>query len=306
MSTDESTAPKADVYERVTSQIVNAIEQGTGTWRMPWHTSGRFAFSPINAITRKPYRGVNVLALWAVAQSKGYERGEWATYPQWQDRGAQVRKGEKSASVAFWKFADGRAEIQDEEEQPEQPNSSRSRLLFCREYHVFNASQVDGYTPKADTDAPIEERIESAEGFFERVPARVAHQGNRAFYSPSDDTITLPPFAAFFTPEDYYSTRAHETGHWTAKADRCNRELGKRFGDNAYSVEELVAELTAAFTLAHLGLSSEPRPDHAQYIASWLKVLKADKRAIFTAASKAQQAADFIVRQAERTAEVAA
>ena len=304
MSTNENTATKPDVYARVTSQIVNAIEQGVGNWRMPWHTSGRFAFSPINAVTHKPYRGVNVLALWAVARSKGYERGEWATYPQWQERGAQVRKGEKSAYVAFWKFADGRAESQDGDESEQA--SSRSRLLFCREYHVFNAAQVDGYTPKTDADGPIEQRIESADAFFGRVPARVAHQGNRAFYCPSDDTITLPPFAAFFTPVDYYSTRAHETGHWTAKAERCNRELGKRFGDNTYSVEELVAELTAAFTLAHLGISTEPRPDHAQYIQSWLRVLKADNRAIFTAAGKAQQAADYIVRESERTAEVAA
>ena len=136
-----------------------------------------------------------------------------------------------------------------------------------------------------------------AEEFFSRINARVVHQGNRAFYSPADDTITLPPFAAFFTPMDYYSTRAHETGHWTSTAGRCDRQLGKRFGDNAYSVEELIAELTAAFTLAHLGLSSEPRPDHAQYIASWLKVLKADKRAIFTAASKAQQAADYLIQR---------
>ena len=164
---------------------------------------------------------------------------------------------------------------------------------------------MDGYTPKADPDTPIEQRIESAEQFFGRINARVAHQGNRAFYSPADDTITLPPFAAFFAPLDYYSTRAHETGNWTAKADRCNRELGKRFGDNAYSVEELIAELTAAFVCGHLGLSSEPRPDHAQYIASWLRVLKADKRAIFTAASRAQQAADYMIQQSARTAEVA-
>jgi antirestriction protein ArdC len=171
---------------------------------------------------------------------------------------------------------------------------------------VFNAAQVDGYTPKPDADTPIEQRIEHAEAFFGRINARVVHQGNRAFYTPDADSITLPPFPAFFTPTDYYSTRAHESGHWTAKADRCNRELGKRFGDNAYSVEELVAELTAAFVCAHLGLSTEPRPDHAQYIGSWLKVLKADKRAIFTAASKAQQAADYLIQQSERTAEVAA
>src|SRR6202165_2098845 len=128
MSTNENTATdKRDVYERVTSQIVNAIEQGAGNWRMPWHTSGRFAFSPINAVTHKPYRGVNVLALWAVAQSKGYERGEWATYQQWQERGAQVRKGEKSTTVVFWKFANESNETED----GESPKSG-SRLLFTR------------------------------------------------------------------------------------------------------------------------------------------------------------------------------
>jgi antirestriction protein ArdC len=179
-------------------------------------------------------------------------------------------------------------------------------LLFTRGYSVFNAAQVDGYTPKGDAESPIAQRIERAESFFGHIPARVTHQGNRAFYSPADDTITLPPFAAFFTPADYYSTRAHETGHWTSHAGRCNRELGKRFGDNAYAVEELVAELTAAFTMSHLGLSTEPRADHAQYIASWLKVLRADKRAIFTAASKAQQAADFMIQASARTAEMAA
>jgi antirestriction protein ArdC len=302
MSTDENTAQKQDVYTRVTSQIFNAIEQGVSNWRMPWHTSGKFAFSPINVASKKPYRGINTLCLWAAAQAKGYERGEWATYQQWQERKAQVRKGEKGTTVVFWKFANS----SDEQEDGEEHVASSSRLLFTRGYSVFNAAQVDGYTAKADADTPIEQRIESAEQFFRCVNARVAHQGNRAFYSPADDTITLPPFSAFFTPTDYYSTRVHETGHWTSKADRCNRELGKRFGDNAYSVEELIAELTAAFTLAHLGLSSEPRPDHAQYIASWLRVLKADKRAIFTASSKAQQAADYLIQHSERAAGVAA
>jgi antirestriction protein ArdC len=270
---------------------------------MPWHTSGKFAFSPINVTSKKPYRGINTLCLWAAAQQKGYERGEWGTYPQWQDRGAQVRKGEKATTVVFWKFANSAAESQ---EDGDEHTASGSRLLFTRGYSVFNASQVDGYAPKGDSGTPIEQRIERAESFFGSINARVTHQGNRAFYSPAEDSITLPPFAAFFTPTDYYSTRAHETGHWTSAAGRCNRELGKRFGDQAYSMEELVAELTAGFVCAHLGLSSEPRPDHAQYIASWLKVLKADKRAIFTAASKAQQAADFMIQMADRSAEVAA
>ena len=241
------------------------------------------------------------MCLWAAAQAKGYERGEWATYQQWQERGAQVRKGEKATLVVFWKFANSN----ESQENGEEHAASSSRLLFTRGYSVFNAAQVDGYTPKADLDTPIEQRIDAAEQFFSGINARVVHQGNRAFYSPADDTITLPPFAAFFTPMDYYSTRAHETGHWTSQASRCDRQLGKRFGDDAYAVEELVAELTAAFTLGHLGLSSTPREDHAQYIASWLRVLKADKRAIFTAASKAQQAADFMIHQAQRV-EVAA
>jgi antirestriction protein ArdC len=303
MSTAEHTATeKRDVYATVTAQIINAIEQGVTNWRMPWHTSGKFAFSPINVTSKKPYRGINTVCLWAAAQAKGYERGEWATYQQWQERGAQVRKGEKATLVVFWKFANSAAETDDGDDTPK----SGSRLLFTRGYSVFNAAQVDGYTPKPDAEAAIEQRIESADAFFSRINARVAHQGNRAFYSPDTDSITLPPFAAFFTPMDYYSTRAHETGHWTSHAGRCNRELGKRFGDNAYSMEELIAELTAAFTCAHLGLNTEPRVDHAAYIDSWLKVLKADKRAIFTAASKAQQAADFLIQQSERTAEVAA
>jgi len=209
-NTENTATEKRDVYERVTSQIINAIEQGVSNWRMPWHTSGKFAFSPINVASKKPYRGINTVCLWAAAQAKGYERGEWATYQQWQDRKAQVRKGEKATTVVFWKFANSTAETQ---EAGEGHTASGSRLLFTRGYSVFNAAQVDGYTPKPDADTPIEQRIESAEQFFSRINARVVHLGNRAFYSPDNDTITLPPFAAFFTPMDYYSTRAHETGH---------------------------------------------------------------------------------------------
>jgi antirestriction protein ArdC len=293
--TEHSSAEEQDVYSRVTSQIVNAIEQGAGTWRMPWHTSGRFAFSPINAISKKPYRGINTVCLWAAAQAKGYERGEWATYQQWQDRGAQVRKGEKATTVVFWKFANSSAESQDDgEETP----VTGSRLLFTRGYSVFNAGQVDGYTPKPDSEIPMPERIERAEAFFRGIAADVRHGGNRAFYSPATDHIQMPPFAAFREGIGYYSTLAHEHTHWTAKTERCDRQLGKRFGDNAYAAEELIAELGAAFACAHLGLSTEPRADHAAYIATWLKVLKSDSRAIFTAASKAQQACDWLIQRA--------
>src|SRR5580693_5958706 len=128
---DHTATDKRDVYARVTAQIINAIEQGVGNWRMPWHTSGRFAFSPINVTSKKPYRGINTLCLWAAAQAKGYELGEWGTYKQWQDRGAQVRKGEKSTTVVFWKFANGSSESQDGDESV---TVSSSRLLFTRGY----------------------------------------------------------------------------------------------------------------------------------------------------------------------------
>jgi antirestriction protein ArdC len=144
-NTENTATEKRDVYERVTSQIVNAIEQGVSNWRMPWHTSGKFAFSPINVASKKPYRGINTLCLWTAAQSKGYERGEWATYQQWQERKAQVRKGEKATTVVFWKFADNAAETQ---EDGAEHTASGSRLLFTRGYSVFNAAQVDGYHSK--------------------------------------------------------------------------------------------------------------------------------------------------------------
>jgi antirestriction protein ArdC len=304
MSNIDSTAPeKRDVYRKVTDAIIQAIEQGVGTWRMPWHASGEFAFSPINVTSKKPYRGINTVCLWASAQAKGYESGSWGTYQQWQDRGAQVRKGEKSTTVVFWKFANG---ADDADGADDSLPTSGSRLLFTRGYSVFNAAQVDGYTPKVDADMPMPERIAYADAFFTNIGATVRHGGNQAFYAPATDHIQMPPFQAFRESVGYYSTLAHESTHWTAHAGRCDRQLGKRFGDNAYAAEELIAELGAAFTCAHLGLSTEPREDHAQYIQSWLRVLKADKRAIFTAASKAQQACDWLVQQAAQSVEVAA
>src|SRR5947208_6415557 len=149
MSTNENTATeKKDVYERVTSQIITAIEAGVSNWRMPWQTSRKFACSPVNVTSKKPYRAINTVCLWAAAQAKGYERGEWGTYQQWQERGAQVRKGEKATLVVFWKFSNDSSESQEGSEHA----ASGSHLLFTRGYSVFNAAQVDGYTPKVDPE----------------------------------------------------------------------------------------------------------------------------------------------------------
>src|SRR5665213_2220086 len=264
MSTSDNTATeKRDVYRTVTDAIIQAIERGVGSWSMPWHTSGRFAFSPVNVSSKKPYRGINTLCLWAASQSKGYESGDWGTYQQWLERKAQVRKGEKSTTVVFWKFANG---ADDADGTDDSIPKAGSRLLFTRGYSVFNAAQVDGYTPTAETEPTLNERITHAEAFFAGIGSSVRHGGNQAFYSPATDHIQIPPFQAFRDGLSYYSVLAHEYTHYTAKADRCDRQLGKRFGDHTYAAEELVAELGAAFTCAHLGLSTEPREDHAQYI----------------------------------------
>ncbi len=298
---NEATASRADIYQRVTDQIVAAIEVGAGKWEMPWHTAGATnATRPVNAVSKKPYRGVNTLALWIAASDQSYTSNEWATYKQWQEKGAQVRKGEKSSLVVFWKINDS---DKDEENHEGSSNGgddtadASQRRILARGYYVFNASQVDGYTPPPLPELPTvpeAERNSEAEAFFAATEAVIRHGGDRACYRPVTDHIQMPAFTAFPNPVDYYSTLGHETIHWTSAKRRLDRDLTGRFGSEAYAAEELVAELGAAFLCADLGLTNTPRPDHAAYVASWLKVLKNDSRAIFTAASKAQQAADYL------------
>jgi antirestriction protein ArdC len=295
-----------DVYQTVTDRIVSMIERGAGEWRMPWHAApasepGAPVAMPRN-VTGRTYRGVNVPLLWASAQAFGYGSPTWATYKQWQERGAQVRRGERSTLIVFWK----RIEVAANNNDDDDPTETR---LIARGYAVFNAAQVDGFDPKpADGTAKHSEpqRIDAAEAFFRNAGAIVRLGGNRAFYTTTGDYIQMPELRQFVAADRYYSTLAHEHVHWTGAAHRCAREFGKRFGDEAYAFEELVAELGAAFLCADLGLSNEPRPDHAAYIASWLRALKHDKRAIFTAASKAQAAADYLARSQITVTQLAA
>lgn len=285
-----------DVYTRVTEQIIEAIETGADAWRMPWHLTDSDQFFPTNSLSRKPYRGVNVLALWGAAEKHGYPTGLWGTYRQWDELGAQVRKDEKGACVVFWKISE-RAEVDEGE-------TAKGSRFLARGYWVFNAHQVDGFTlPQAPEPRPVAERIETADTFFDALRADIRHGGNRAFYRPDTDHIQMPMFEAFPDRLGYYATLAHESTHWTGAKNRLDRDLKGRFGTDAYAAEELIAELGAAFVCAGLGLTNEPRPDHAAYISSWLKLLRSDKRAIFTAASKAQAAADWMhEREARRIA----
>lgn len=261
---------------------------------MPWHVTGADRFAPTNAATGKPYRGVNVVALWIDAETAGYTSGSWATYRQWTELGAQVRRGAKSSAIVFYQSVDARKDDPPTDEQSDDRAPSPARLI-ARLYHVFNADQVDGWTGPAETaTASKAERIETAERFFAAIGADIRHGGNQAGYLPKADYIVMPPFERFDDPVSYYSTLAHEATHWTGHPSRLARDLSLRFRSDAYAAEELVAELGAAFLCGTLGLSAEPRPDHAAYIAGWLRVLRNDPKAIVTAASKAQQAVDFL------------
>jgi antirestriction protein ArdC len=286
---------RLDIYQHITDKIVSAIERGAGEFRLPWHRAAGSIMRPVNVASKKAYRGVNVLALWATADEKGFCSGLWGSYKQWSAAGAQVRKGEKAAFVVIYKEFEVAAD-------PETGDACTATRLFARATPVFASEQVDGYQAP-DCDAPpvtVIPPIEQAEAFVAATGATIHHGGSRAYYRPSTDSIHLPPREAFIgtptsTPaESYFSTLCHELCHWTSRENRCNRQLGKRFGDQAYAMEELVAELGAAFLCADLHITGEPRADHAQYLASWLAVLKADKKAIFTAASKASEAAAFL------------
>ncbi len=286
------TESRSGIYTRITNEIIAAIEAGAGGWKMPWHHDGSSIARPMNIASARSYRGINILALWIAAHARGYGSGIWGTYRQWGARGCQVRKGEKAASVAFWKQIHGKADDPGETiAGMEEDGGSR---FIARGYSVFNRAQVDGFEEPEAPRLPETERIGHAERFFAALGIPVTYGADAAFYRISEDRIHMPDFGRFTDAVGAYGTLYHEAGHAVGAAHRLNRDLSRRFNNQTIAAEELVAELTAAMILADLGLAARPRPDHAAYIASWLEVLKNDTHAIFTAASKAQAAADWM------------
>jgi antirestriction protein ArdC len=277
-----------DLYQAVTDRIVAALEAGVPPWARPWTTESEPM--PLNAASRRPYRGINAVLLTLASQLRGYSRNAWLTYRQASELNAQVRGGERGTQVVFYKLDHAKEMVEAAEEQ-----RSPRVIPLLRSFVVFNVAQIDNLPerlnppPRPATWSPCSE----AERVFQNSGAVIQHGGSMAFYSPLDDRIQLPPKGAFSEPESYYATGLHELVHWSGHPDRLNRVLSRRFGDEAYAMEELVAELGGAFLCAHCRLNG--RLQHANYLASWLKILKADKRAIFSVASKAQQAADFVL-----------
>jgi antirestriction protein ArdC len=285
---------KQDIYSRITNHIVAELEKGVRPWTKPWsgeHGAGRIS-RPLRA-NGIAYRGINVVMLWSEAMSKGFVAPIWMTFEQAKALGGHVRKGEHGSLVVY-------ANTFKSTERDEATGEESERdIPFMKGYTVFNAEQVDGlpehFIRPAQTRLDPVQRIERAEAFFAATGADIRHGGYRAFYAPGEDRIQLPPFETFRDAESYYATLAHEGIHWTKHKSRLDRDLGrKRWGDEGYAAEELVAELGAAFLCADLNITPEVRDEHASYIATWLKVLKNDNRAIFTAAAHAQKAADFL------------
>lgn len=289
-----ATATRPDVYATVTNKITAAMEQGIQPWFCPWNA--RHAAGSISRPLRhngQPYSGVNVIQLWATGFERGYSSPLWLTFNQAREMDAFVRKGEKGSLVVYAStFTKKKNDEKTGEEIEEQ-------IPFMKGYTVFNSEQIDGlpdhFYALAEQPKNLAERLESAERFYAATRADIKHGGNRAFYSLDTDYVQMPPYECFRDRESYYATLSHEMAHWTRHQSRLDRDLGrKRFGDEGYAMEELVAELSSAFLSADLGITAEPRADHAGYLQSWLKVLKNDKKAIFSAAAMAEKAVAYL------------
>lgn len=283
-------ATKTDeLMTKIAGQVIASIEAGqvTGSWVKPWTGDGL----PVNASTGKPYSGGNLLWLWMAAYEAGHPTNVWATYKQWQALGAQVTKGQKGTHAVKWI-----QKVCKDHDADERCHSCGR--MFPSTFVLFNAAQVEGYEAPPTESLSDAERIAAAEQFFAAVGPTIVDGGGRAFYSPSLDVIGMPSFGSFKNAESYYATLAHEATHWTGAKARVDRDMSGRFGDEGYAMEELVAELGSAMLCGILGLADEPRPDHAQYLSSWLKVLKGDARALWTAASQASKAVSWLVEAA--------
>jgi antirestriction protein ArdC len=290
-----SRTPRRDIHSEITNALLDAILADPGRPQMPWRRTAGPLYMPSNALTRNAYRGINVVSLWVSAEVKRYTTPIWATYRQWSELGAQVRKGERSTLVVFYKEYDA-------EPDPGNADDDGKRRV-ARASYVFNADQVDGFTlPVAPTLLGPIERLEAVDRFVAATGARIEHGGDRAFYRPSTDHIQMPDEGLFYGTdtmdrnEAYYAVLTHELTHWSGASTRLGRDMGKRFGDAAYAAEELVAEIASAFLCSELGITQDTRADHAQYLAHWIEMMQGDSRAIFAAAAKASEAVAYLTR----------
>ena len=279
-----------DLYAQVTARILAELEKGALPWVKPWRaTAGHNV--PCNAVTNRPYSGTNVVLLW-IADNNGWPTPRFLTFKQAKEAGGHVRAGEHGTRVVFMK----RLVVKDK--RPKAGEDDVRQVPMLREYTVFNVAQCDGLPdrivngPKVERFSNTDTRDPLADDYLAATGADIREGHGQAMYVPSMDFIGMPKFADFKNADNFYNTTFHELTHWTAHKDRCARNLEGRFGDQKYAAEELVAELGAAFQSAEFGFDGDVRD--AGYIAHWIKLLKGDNKAFFTAASAAQKAVDFL------------
>ena len=285
-----------DVYAIVTEKIINLLEQRVVPWRRPWTGGGL----PRNVMSKKPYRGVNHFLL----SASKYVQPYWLTMRQANELGGRVRKGEESTIVVFWKIEDSQENHEDLD--PDENYSKKNRRFLLRYYRIFNLEQCElpqavlNKLPKIETHQ--HEPIESCAEIMGCMPnpPEIVHAGSKAFYSPITDRVTLPTPNLFASDEEYYATGFHELIHSTGHEKRLARESileAVPFGSATYSVEELVAEMGAAYLCAESRISPAVIENQAAYVAGWLKKLRDDRRLVIRAAGQAQRAADYVLRR---------
>lgn len=294
VSSSAVSTEKVDIYDQITNKILAQLEQGNLPWQMPWKTRKAGDISRPLRSCGTPYSGINVLQLWLTAMENQFTSQFWFTFNQVKELGGSVKKGSKGTRVVY-------ASTYTKKDQDEAGNEVEQNIPFLKTYVVFNADQCEGlaekYYAKQDEnlDVNAEERREEVDAFFAKTLSTIVHGCEHACYKPSVDVVEMPNFERFLGSVEYYSTLAHEHIHWTKHKSRLDRSFNqKRFGDAGYALEELVAELGSAFLCADLGIESMAKAGHAAYIASWITVLKNDKRAIFTAASMASRAVEYL------------
>jgi antirestriction protein ArdC len=291
-----------NLHKEITDKIIASLKAGAPAWRKPWSTKpaqaidGAPILMPRNAVTARPYSGINILLLWARADERQFSDARWLTFKQARELGGTVRKGEKGTEIVFVNHV-----VREDKNDPDKT----VRIPFLKSYYVFNVAQCDGLPAKItnvvnEPEKPALKRNERdaiVDAFIGSTGARIVHSGQpRAFYSPNGDYINMPIFDTFVSGHAYYATAFHELGHWTGAANRLNRTFGKRFGDRAYAAEELVAELTSAFICAEFRIDNHE--NSAAYLQTWARnlsnFLAENVTAVVSAASHASKAAEYL------------
>lgn len=298
MAKSSSTAvrPKADrptLYQEITDKIIAELEGGCVPWVQPWGRAGGTAAVglPRNASTGRAYSGVNILILWGAVIERSYRSQAWLTFNQARELGGMVRRGERGTTVVYA----GRFTPEQERERAARDGDAPGAVPFLKRFTLFNVEQCDGLPPDLGVTPPPPENLilPHAEALIRATGADLRIGSARAYYDVGRDLIQVPPPQAYHHPIDWHRTAFHEVGHWSGAAHRLGRDLTGRMGSSKYAKEELVAEMTAAFVCASLGIV--PTVRHADYLGSWLEVLREDNRAIVRAASAASKAAEFIL-----------